>query len=431
MSGISELVEVTEKVAKTFEEFKKVNDQRVEEVEKKNEARAAELSETLQKISADLDGSVKDRKIAEKKYATLTERLEILESLNERPRGAIQEKAQAEVKDAFFKLFRSGFQDMDARQSYKQAIEKAREVKAATIGTAADGGYAVPEEISRSIDSLVLKLSDVASAVKVVTAGTSDYKELVSIHGTTSAWSAETGTRSETATAQLRERAPTWGELYAYPKASNWLLEDSFFDVASWLVQDASEGMSQAISAAIYNGNGNSKPTGIFNTAPTAVADYASPMRAATTIEYVPCDATSPQTVSSDDIIDLVYKLAPRYRSGSQFMMNTVTQGYVRKLKDSNGQYLWQPSLQAGQPDMLLGYPVGTWEDLADPTTADGFSVVFGNFARAYVLVQRSGMAIDRESFTTPGYTKFYLRKRYGGCVLNNDAVKALKLADA
>jgi HK97 family phage major capsid protein len=97
-------------------------------------------------------------------------------------------------------------------------------------------------------------------------------------------------------------------------------------------------------------------------------------------------------------------------------------------MKDSYGQYLWQPSLQAGQPDRLLGYAVGTWEDLTN--TADGFPVAFGDFSRAYLLVGRSGLAIDRNPFGTIGYTSFYLRKRYGGCVLNNDAVKLLKLAD-
>lgn len=426
----NEIVEALDKVATTFEEFKRVNNDQLEAVEKKQDARAAELSDMLQKISADLDQQVKDRKVLEAKMKAQQERIEIVEALNDRPRASVQDKVKSEVKEHFVRCLRSGFQDLEARSQYKAAMQKAIEVKAVTIGTAADGGYAVPEEISRSIEALVLKLSDVASAVKVVRAGTSDYKELVTIHGTTSAWSAETGTRSETNTATLRERAPTWGELYSYPKVSNWALEDVFFDLENWLVNDAGEGMSQAISAAIYNGNGSSKPTGIFNGTAVSTADYASPLRAAAAIQYVPTNAVSPQALNSDDIIDLMYALNPRYRTNSRFMMNTVTQGAVRKLKDTTGQYLWQPSLQMGQPDMLLGRPVGTWEDLADPTTADGFSILYGDFARAYLLVERSGMAIDRESITTPGYTKFYIRKRYGGCVLNNDAVKALKLAD-
>lgn len=427
----NELLDAVERVASTFEEFKKVNDKAIEEVEKKNSSRAAELQDTLTKISADLDSAIKDRQVVEKKMKATQERLEILEALNDRPRVSVQDKARNEVTDSFLKCVRTGFKDMDSLHAYKQSMDKARELKAVTIGSTADGGYGVPEQISTAVEALALKMSDIASAVKNVTAGTSDYKELISVHGFAAAWVAETGTRSGTGNANLRERAPAWGELYAYPQVSNWALEDIFFDVVGWLTNDAGMAMAQALSQSIYNGNGTAQPLGFVNTAPTSSADYASPLRAAAAFQYVPCVSASPQAVGADDIIDLVYALAPAYRANARFMMNTVTQGHVRKLKDTTNQYLWQPSLQAGQPDRLLGYPVGTWENLANPTTADGFSVAFGDFSRAYLLVARTGMAIDRNPYGTIGYTSFYLRKRWGGCVLNNDAVKLLKLADS
>jgi HK97 family phage major capsid protein len=424
------IVEAIEKVAGTFEEFKKVNDKVLEEQEKKHESRAAELSDTLQKIASDLDNQVKERTVAEKKARSLQDRLEILEALNDRPRGTVQDKVRGELSETFVKCLRSGFQDLDSRNEYKNILAKAHEVKAVTIGTAADGGYAVPEEISRAIEALILKQSDIVASVKNVTAGTSDYKELVSVFGTTSAWIGETGSRAETGTAGLRERAPTWGELYAYPKVSNWALEDVFFNVVDWLVGDASQGMSQALATAIYSGNGSAKPTGMVAAAPTAIADYNSPLRAGGVFEYVKADAKSPQQVNGDDIIDLVYKLAPGYRTNAKFMMNTVTQGHVRKLKDTTGQYLWQPALSQGQPDRLCGYMVATWEDLGNPTVDGAYPVMFGDFSRAYLLVARSGLAIDRNPFGTIGYTSFYVRKRYGGIVLNNDAVKVLKIED-
>ena len=425
------LVEAIEKVAGTFEEFKKVNEDALDAAERKHAARAAELSQTLEKISADLDTQVKERQIVEKKLKSQQERIEIMEALNDRPRGTVQEKAKSELNDAFLKCVRTGFSDLDAQHQYKTAMAKAQEVKAVTIGTSADGGYAVPEEIGRAIESLILKLSDVVGVVKNVTTGTSDYKELVSVHGTTSAWVAETGTRSATGNAILRERAPTWGELYAYPQVSNWALEDIFFDVTNWLVNDAAQGMANALATAIYSGNGSAKPTGMTNGAPVATADYASPMRAATVYEYVASpELASPIAITGDAIIDLVYKLAPGYRSNARFLMNTVTQGAVRKMKDTYGQYLWQPSLQAGQPDRLLGYPVGTWEDLSNPTAQNGYPIMFGDFSRGYLLTSRTGLAIDRNPFGTIGYTSFYIRKRFGGCVLNNDAVKVMKLAN-
>jgi HK97 family phage major capsid protein len=429
---MSELVNLIEGLGKAVEDMRKSSEQSAEELKKGNESLARELAEKADRANTDIDGLMKAKRELEAKMKLQQERIEILEAVSSRPGNTAQVKAKDEEQKAFADAFRKGFQDMDSNHAYKIAQQKRRDLegKAVTIATAADGGYAVPEEISRAIESLLLKQSGVVANVKNVTVGTSDYKELVSIHGTTSGWVAETGSRSETGTANLRERAPTWGELYAYPKVSNWSLEDIFFNVVDWLVADASQGMAKALDAAIYNGNGSGKPTGIFNGAPVTTADYASPLRAATVIQYVKADAKSPQQVNADDLIDLMYTLAPGYRSGAKFYMNTLTQGHARKLKDTTGQYLWQPSLQAGQPDRLLGYEVVTWEDLGNPTTADAYAVVFGDMGRAYVLTQRTGLAIDRNPFGTIGYTSFYIRKRYGGCVLNNDAIKVLKIED-
>lgn len=405
---MSEVKQILDAVNGAFEEFKKADSAALEADRKANEARARELREQAERANAEITELKAKATQAEQDRA----RIEALEAMLSRPATT---KHTDEAK-GFYDVLRRGF--------------RANDMKSVSIGTAADGGYAVPEQIATAIEQAVLKLSDVVGAVKQVTASTSDYKELVGLNSTAVAWSTESGTRSETGTSQLRERAPTWGELYAYPKVSNWALEDIFFDVAGWLVNDASTGMAQALSSAIYNGDGSGKITGVFNTAPTTSADYASPLRAATTIQYIPCDSSSPQKIAGDDLIDLVYSLAPGYRGNARFAMSTLTQAHVRKLKDSDGQYLWQPSMQAGQPDRLLGYPVITWENLAAPTTADGYPVVFGDFARGYMLVTRTGMSIDREAFTTPGYTKFYVRRRYGGCVLNCDALKTLKLAD-
>lgn len=430
---MSELVKVIEGLGSAVEDMRKAQDRSVEELKKGNEALAREFAEKANRANEDIDGLMKAKRELEAKLKLQQERIEILEAVSSRPGNTVQAKAKDEEQAAFAAAFRKGFQDMEFNHAYKTAQAKRRELegKAVTIATAADGGYAVPEEIGRSIESLILRMSGVVQNVKNITVGTSDYKELVSVHGTTSGWVAEAGTRSETGTANLRERAPTWGELYAYPKVSNWSLEDIFFNVVEWLTADASQGMAKALDAAIYNGNGSAKPTGIFAASPVATADYASPLRAANVIQYVPCNATSPQTVNATDLIDLVYTLAPGYRPNAKLYMNTLTQATVRKFKDTDGQYLWQPSLQAGQPERLLGYEVVTWEDLANPDTADGFSVVFGDMARAYVLTQRTGIAIDRNPYGAIGYTSFYIRKRYGGCVLNNDAVKALKLADS
>lgn len=429
----TELKTTMEGIAKAFQDFRDLNDRRLEEERKGNESRSKELAEQLDKLSADLSNDNKKKAELEKRIAMQADRLELLESLADRPKATIQEKARNEYRDQFNLLIRSGLSDSETIKNIRDLQVKYREVKDVTIGTTTAGGFALPEEISRTVDKLLLKLSPITQFVKNVTVGTQDYKELISVNEATYAWSTETGTRNATNSPVLRERAPTWGELYAYPKASNWSLADIFFNVEQWLTESIAEGMAVGLATSIWNGNGSGQPTGMTNTAPTTNDDHASPMRAHASYEYIPITSpSSPFTSSgatSDSIIDLVYKLNPRYRGNARFAMNTVTQGHVRKLKDSNGQYLWQPSMQAGQPDRLLGYELFTWEDMGNPTTSAALPVAFGDFNKAYTLATRTGMEVLRDPFTTKGYTAFYVSRRFGGIVTNNDALKFLKVS--
>lgn len=428
---MSEIMTAIEAVGKSFEELKKTNAQMLEEERKGNQARAMELKVALDKISEDLDKASHRKEVEEKRLATLAERMEILEALNERPRATVQDKIRSEHKDLFLRWVRSKGEDQSAVHEYKNLVQKSREVKDVSLTDAA-GGFAVPEEISRSVDNLVLLQSAIVQNVKSVQAGTSDYKELISINDTGYAWAAESGSRSAQTEPTLRQRTPTWGELYTVLRASNWSLEDIFFNVDAWLTSNAADQFGQGLQTVIYNGDGSSKPTGIFNGTPVTTDD-GSPQRSAEVIEYIPIAASSsPFTtngIGAVDLVSLVYALKPQYAMNGKFAMNRVTQAHVRKLRDTTGQFLWQPSMQAGQPDLLLGYPVFTWAALGNPTTANAYPVVFGDFNRAYTLVTRSGMSMVKENVTAYGFTNFYLARRYGGILTNNDAIKTLKVA--
>lgn len=430
---MSEIMQAIESVGKSFHELKETNERMLAEERAGNAGRAKELKDALDKISDDLNANVKQKEIAEKRLNTLQDRLEIVEALNDRPRATIQDRIRSEHKDLFVKWIRSRGTDEGAVSQLKELAAKSREVKDVSIATDAGGGFALPEEISRAIDNLVLKSSAIAANVKNVQVGTSDYKELVTVNDVTYTWAAEADSRSATVEPTLRNRAPTWGELYAYMQASNWSLEDLFFNVEAWLTENAAEAFGVGLSTAIYNGNGSGKPTGMFVAAPTAVDDYASPERAHGAFEYIPLSSpSSPFTstgVTAKTLIDLIYQARSPYRSGAKFAMSSVTQGHVRKLTDTTGQFLWQPSLQMGQPDMLLGYPVFTWEDLGSPTAGNALAAVFGDFRRAYTLVTRAGMSVIRDNITAAGFTKFYIARRYGGIVTNNNACKVAKVA--
>jgi HK97 family phage major capsid protein len=194
----------------------------------------------------------------------------------------------------------------------------------------------------------------------------------------------------------------------------------------------AAEGFGIGQSVAIWSGNGSSKPTGMTNTALSTSDDYSSPLRSANAYEYIPIPTagSSPFTTSgitADSIIALQYTLNPRYRGNARFAANTVTQGHIRRLKDTTNQYIWQPSYQAGQPDRLLGNELFTFEEMGNPTTSAAYPLAFGDWSQAYTLASREGLTIVRDNISAPGFTKFYMAKRVAGCVTNNDALKFLK----
>ena len=426
------IVEAVEKVNELVTEERRINDERYEAITKGHEARAKELDIQLERIGEDIVKAEKARKDAERKYTLLQERLEMVEAMNDRPGKTAADKASEDYKEKFMRAFRGKFKDSEANAEMHAAQRKLGELKTLQVGTAGLGGHGVPEEISRQIDNLLLKASDILQVIPLKMVGSSDYKEVISINQTTSAWAAELGARSQQTDPNLRQVAPTMGELYTYLFASNEIVEDAFFDLEGWLVQTAAESAAKALDLAVWSGNGTARPTGFINTAPASTADNASPLRAAAAFQYVPTDSASPQALGADDVIDLVYALNRGYRSEARFGCNQNTQAALRKLKSTNGDYYWQPSFQAGQPDRLMGYPVFTYEDMADPTTADGIYLGFGDWARAYTLITRTGLAITTDdNITTPGTVKFYIRRRFGGIPANNDAVKFLKLADS
>lgn len=420
-----------EKVGTAFDEYKRTNDERIAALKDGNTSKASELDAKLGRIDAEIrkwDGIKRD---LEAEHAAMKERVEILESKASKPGKTILDKIKSEYSGKFNDWIRAKGQSAVLEAEMQQLSIKAREQKDITIGSPAGGGYAVPEEIAREIERLELKFSPVRRLVKVVQVGTSDYKELVSLRGASSGWVGESGSRAATDTPLLREVAPTHGELYAYPQVSEWSLDDIFFNVESWLADEVAQEFALQEGTAVISGSGSNRPTGMLNTTPVLTADFASPLRAAAAYQYIASDTDadgSPASpgVRSDSLIDLIYTLNSAYRAGAAWIMNSNTTGAVRKLKTTDGVYHWQPGLQAGQPNMLLGYPVETWEQMPD-IAADAFPIGFGNWRRAYVLVDRVGLRITRDNVTNPGFVRFYIRRREGGIVLNNDAAKFLR----
>lgn len=430
---IKTVSDALDKIATAFEEYKKTNDARIEAI--KTGKGTAELDAKLSQIDGHIEtlGEVKSK-------------LEKMETKLSRP-GAMdparqegETKEAAEYRNAFMGWMRNPG-DPERRTALQQ---RARELKKSlrvegndddgwetratqtTTTTGSAGGFAVPEIIERQIARLGLEISPIRQLATVRTVGSTDYKELFDIGGAGFEWVGETDTRSQTNTPDLAEVTPTFGMASAKPQASEESLDDMFFNVEDWLISSASEAIAQGEGAAFVLGNGTKKPTGFLaGPAPVATADAS---RAFGTLQFIASGQAAAMPTSPDVFLDLVYALRARYRTNAKWVTNRLVQAVLRKYKDSQGQYLWQPSLQAGQPATFLGYGIAEAEDMPG-VAANAFPLAFGDFKEGYLIADRVGMRITRDEITTPGFVKFYVRKRVGGKLRNTQAIKLLKIS--
>jgi HK97 family phage major capsid protein len=311
-------------------------------------------------------------------------------------------------------------------ESYlRKGIEAGVELKALTGTSDAAGGYAVPEEIDAEIDRLLTSISPIRAIANVVKVGTAGYRKLVTAGGTPSGWVSEVAARPETDTPTFVEIAPPFGELYANPAASQTMLDDAAFDVEAWLASEIATEFARAEGQAFVSGSGVNRPKGFLTSPVSADPDGT---RAFGTLQFVPTGTAGafPPGNQTDKLIDLVQALRPPYRQGAVFVMNSATASTIRKFKSSTGALLWQPSLTAGQPNTLLGYPVVEAEDMPD-VAADSLSIAFGNFRAGYLIAERTETQILRDPFTHKPFVHFYATKRIGGQVSNSEAIKLMK----
>lgn len=423
----TEIKDLVNGIASAFEEYKKVNDARIEAIKQGNVT--SDFEAKLAKIDTVMDG------LGEAKS-----KLESLETKLARPGFAASkedgESAEAaEYRNAFFDWVRAPGdyeRQQKAASAYKalEARNKSLETRSTqtVTNTPSAGGYALPEVIERAIARLSVDISPIRQIATVRTVGSSDYKELFDINGAGFEWVGETDTRNQTNTPDLAEVDPTFGMASAKPQASEESLDDLFFDVESWLVSSAAEAIAQGEGASFITGNGTKKPTGFLaGPAPVTTTDATRPFG---TLQYIASGQAAALPTSADIFYDLVYALRARYRDNARWVTSKLVLAALRKYKDTANQYLWQPALTAGQPATFMGYPITEAEDMP-AVAANAFSLAFGDFKEGYLIADRVGMRITRDEITAPGFVKFYVRKRLGGKLRNTQAIKLLKIAAA
>jgi len=356
--------------------------------------------------------------LTEEKMARMDARIDSLTVKQARPALASERKDSPEAREhkvAFDDYVRHG----------ESANLRALEVKAMSVGSNPDGGYTVPFETEKTIGERLTLISPIRGIAGVRQISANIYKKPFMTAGPAAGWVGETDVRAQTASATLAELQFPAMELYAQPAATATLLEDSAVNIDEWLAGEVEQVFATQEGAAFVNGDGTNKPKGFLQYTTVAEASWAW-----TKIGYVATGTAGAFDPDApiDAVIDLVYALKAGYRQNATFVMNRKTQAAVRKLKDADGQYLWQPPTQANGHASLLNYSIVEAEDMPD-IAANAFAIAFGDFKRGYLVVDRQGVRVLRDPFTAKPYVLFYTTKRVGGGVQDFDAIKLLKFA--
>jgi HK97 family phage major capsid protein len=395
----AELIKKFEDLQKAVADMRAANDKRLEEIEAKGRADPL-LEEKVNKANTAVD--------------QLQAQIDEIAKKAQRPRagGDGKEGKDGEYAKAFDRYLR------------KNDVGPMRDVRASvSVGDDAAGGYLVPDTLDTEIEKYEMDNTPMRALCRVIPVSNEHFEKLVNQGGVASGWVDETETRTETATPNWASLKPYFGEVYAMPGFTQRALDDTFLDLQAEIAQDVGTEFAMQENDSFTKGTGVKKPRGLLGYSLSAAADGT---RAFNSIEYIASGSSG--TFDGDDLIDLIHKLKRGYRTGASWMISNLGIAAVRKLKDTTtGQYLWQPGLLAGQPDVLLGYPVNENDDWPDPA-ADAYAVGFGNWRRAYYIVDVRGTRVIRDELTVKGKVLFYSWKRVGGFLVNDRAVKVLKL---
>lgn len=386
---VQELIEKRAKVWETAKNF-------VDTHEDKNGNLSAEDKETYSRMEAEIEeltNSIERQQRAERREQELSKPVNSPitgKPYKDEPQGEVKTgRASDEYKKAMLTALRSNF---------RQVSNVLQE------GVDADGGYLVPEEYDhRLIDVLTEENIMRGIAAKITTSG--EHKINIAATKPAAAWIEEGGALSF-GDATFDQKILDAHKLHVAIKITEELLYDNAFGLENYIITEFGKALANAEEDAFLNGDGVGKPTGIFDK--TKGGESIGTLTAA---------------LKSDDVLDLIYKLKRPYRKNASFIMNDATLAQIRKLKDNNGQYLWQPSYQVGEPDKILGYNIRT--SAFAPTDA----IAFGDY-KYYNIGDRGSRSFKQlnELFAGNGMIGYVAKERVDGLLILPEAVKILGL---
>ena len=393
--------EAVDGMVKAFEEFKATNDARLAELEKKGSVDVL-VEEKIKNIEADMDRFEDINQkltLANEDQKKMAEKLDNFETMLKRPETKLASDEIDTKMEIFDKWVRKGTDGLDEM-----------ETKALTVSDDTQAGYLAPPEYVAELIKTITEITPMRSVAKVRTTAQKSV-QIPSRTATFSAqWVAETGSRSETTgyTTAIEE-IPTH-ELYAIVDISNAMLEDSAFNLEAEMQTEFATQFAKSEGNSFVVGDAIGKPEGIITNSSVG-----------TTV------SGSGTALTGDGLISLVHAIKSDYGQNASFMFNRTTLGAIRKLKDSAGQYVFQAGmmLTAGVPNSVLGYPYVEAPDLAD-VGSSAKPVIFGDFNRGYMIVDRINLSVLRDPFTqaSSGNIRYLARRRVGGQVVLPEALR-------
>jgi HK97 family phage major capsid protein len=398
----NEMKDIINEIGKTASAHRELADRYHAEKKEFGDA-LGDTKASLEKVNSALD-TLNEQK------AALDERLAKIEVASQRSDVGADTKSETvrNYETAFNKFLRGGSKD-----ELKDAFEAAKaEYKSMSVGTPSDGGYLVPEDLSGQIAKIVFETSPMRQVALIQQCSADKLQGIELLDEFGAGWVAETDPRSNTTTPTVGRYSIDTHEVYALPVITTQLIEDSLFDMERFVATEGAAKIARVENSAFVVGDGTGKPQGWATKAG---------------VESILSGADG--AITADSILNTVYALKSEYRTNAKWALSREGIAAARLLKDLNDNYIWQPGLNGGQADTLAGYEVVEMNDIP-AFAANGVVAGFADWSRAYSIVDRVGLSILPDPYSTKGSVEFYLRKRVGGDVILTDAIKTLSASD-
>ena len=311
----------------------------------------------------------------------------------------------------------------EAMQAFKAHMRRGEVSAALSKSTDAEGGYLAPVEWDRTIINKLKQISMIRQNARVISISVAGFRKLFNDRAVGSGWVGETASRPATSTPTIGSLDFAPGELYANPAISQQLLEDAAVNLEDWLGSEVQTEFARQEGIAFLSGDGTNKPYGILTYVTGAANAARHPWGA---IPVVNSGAAA--ALTGDGFISLMYDLPSDFAANAKLYINRGSLGAARKLKDGQGNYLWQPAYIAGEPQTLNGAPIVEVPGMP-AVAANAIAALYGDMDATYLVVDRVGISVLRDPFTNKPFVHFYTVKRVGGGVYNPEPMRALKIA--